>query len=76
MKNKIITDVINENIQQHITSATGSIPESTDRHQPFKRRIKIIDETFDLILQKFLFIPKVATTSAIKKIPAGSRSYN
>ena len=70
MKNKIITDVVDKNIQQHISSTTCRITKSTNRHQPFKGRIEIIDEAFDAVLQKKLFVPKIITTSAIKKIPA------
>ena len=66
----MVTDIIDKNIQHHISSTTGCIPESADRHQPFKRRIEIIYEAFNAVLQNFLFMPKIITTPAIKKIPA------
>ena len=55
MQNKIVTNIINENIQYHITAATHCITKSLQRHKFFKRRIKLIYKTCDLIFQNNSF---------------------
>jgi len=51
VQDEVVADIINKDIKQHVTSSADSIPESTNRHQPFKRRVKIVYEFFDPVLQ-------------------------
>ena len=51
MQNKIVTNVIGQNIQYHITAATHSIAKGLQRHKSSKERIKKIYEMCDLIFQ-------------------------
>ena len=44
MKNEIITDVINKNINGHIGTAARCIPEGLQRHKSFEIRIQKINK--------------------------------
>ena len=46
-KNKIVQHKEQGNIKCYVGSAAGSIPESINGHQPFKGRVKEINNRYD-----------------------------
>lgn len=79
LKNEIISNKINYNIQEGITTATGDIPEGLPVHYFLERNIKKIENSNDKFLQNASIMLNLAGLKLTKnshpgcKIPDGPK---